>query len=224
MSSSTEIRTPTMNQAIAGLNMFELVIRDHQIVRELIDYFNRSAIIDEKQLIVYHIIRELSQHSAAEEMTWYLKLEEKLGPRGKRYFDQSVSEHQKLKEDLDVLNNLSVSSVGNEFDQKFIPVIKDFNEHTTFEETSVLPDLKKVMTQDEVEKLTEDWLASKSSAPTRPHPSAGTPARPMQAKAIALADKTADLVRFGMEKGQEYSGEPTGVAPRSGAHTGPVNR
>jgi hemerythrin superfamily protein len=209
-----------MKQDPKGMHVFQLVRRDHQVVRELFDMFNKSTTNDEKQLTAYHLIREISMHSAAEEMTWYLKLEEKLGMKGKDYYDRSVKEHQQLKEDVDVLNNQKVTDP--EFQPKFHAVVTEFNEHAGMEEKSVLPDLEKAMSPTELSQLTEDWNSAKAAAPTRPHPNAGTPAPSVAARASALIDKTADLARFGMEKGREYTGEQAGggVTTRQGATTG----
>jgi len=190
----------------SGLTGFELVRRDHRIVNELFDLYKQSSSIDEKQLIVYNIIRELSMHSCAEETTWYLKLEEKLGAKGKQYFDESVKEHQQLKEDLEVLNTSKITEARAE--QKFEVVIKDVLEHVKFEETSVIPDMEASMTKEELTQMTEQFLKAKSMATTRPHPNAGTPAPSVAAQATALIDKTADVVRFGTEKAKAYASEP----------------
>jgi len=194
-----------MNVDPTNLGVFELVRRDHQIVKELFDLYKSSSSIDEKQVIVYHIIRELSQHSCAEETSWYLQLESKLGAKGKEYSSQSMKEHQQLKEDLEVVNTTKITEAAAE--QKFEAVMKETLEHASFEENSVLPDLEAAMTAEELSKLKEEWLKSKSMATTRPHPSAGTPAPYLAASATSLVDKTADFVRFGTEKAKAYASE-----------------
>jgi len=191
----------------SGLNGFELVRRDHQIVNELLELYKQSSSIDEKQLIVYNIIREVSLHSCAEETSWYLKLEDKLGSKGKQYFDESVKEHQQLKEDLEVLNTSKITESRAE--QKFEDVMKDVIQHVKFEETSVLPDLESSMTSEEIKEMTEQFIKAKSMATTRPHPNAGTPASSVAARATALVDKTADIARFGTEKAKTYMSEPS---------------
>jgi len=202
-----EIMTPTLKIDPSGLIGFDLVRRDHQIVSELFDRYKQSSSIDEKQLIVYNIIRELSMHSCAEETTWYLKLEEKLGSKGKQYFDQSVKEHHQLKEDLEVLNTSKITEARAE--QKFEDVMKETLEHVKFEETSVLPDLESAMSKEELTEMTQQFTKAKSMATTRPHPNAGTPAPSVAAQATALVDKTADLARFGTEKSKTYASEPS---------------
>jgi len=205
--SSTEIITPTMNVDPTNLGVFELVRRDHQIVKELFELYKSSSSIDEKQLIVYHIIRELSMHSCAEETSWYLKLESKLGSKGKEYSSQSIKEHQQLKEDLEVVNTSKITE--SQAEQKFEAVMRETLEHVQFEENSVLPDLEAAMTAEELTALKKEWLKSKSMATTRPHPSAGTPAPSLAATATSLVDKTADFVRFGTEKTKAYASERT---------------
>jgi len=202
-----EIVTPTMKIDPSGLGVFELVRRDHQIVAELFEMYKNSSSIDQKQLIVYHTIRELSQHSCAEETTWYLKLEDKLGSKGKQYLDESIKEHQQLKEDLEVVNTTKITEARGE--QKFENVIKDVLQHVKFEESSVLPDMEASMTSEELASLKDQWLKAKSMATTRPHPSAGTPAPSVASHATSLIDKTADLVRFGTEKVKAYASEPS---------------
>jgi len=191
----------------SGLSGFELVRRDHQIVNELFDLYKQSVSIDEKQLIVYNIIRELSMHSCAEETSWYLKLEGKLGDKGKQYFDESVKEHQQLKEDLELLNTEKITDPKAE--SKFETVMKEVLEHVKFEETSVIPDMEASMTKEELAEMREQFVKAKSMATTRPHPNAGTPVSSIAAHATALIDKSADLVRFGVEKSKTYAAEPS---------------
>jgi len=210
MSSSVSgISTPTMQTDPTHLNVFELVRRDHQIVNELFQKYKTSTSIEEKQMIVYNIIRELSQHSCAEETTWYLQLESKLGSQGNEFRSQSFKEHQQLKEDLEVVNTTKITD--SKATQKFEEVMKDTLEHVQFEETSVLPALEAAMTSEELKELKEEWLKAKSRATTRPHPSAGTPAPSVAAAATSLVDKTADLLRFGTgtDKTRNYASEPS---------------
>jgi hypothetical protein len=97
-----------------------------------------------------------------------------------------------------------------DFDLKVDAVRKIFSQHVKEEEEEYLPKFVKSMANDGtvLKELAQKFLAAKEKAPTRPHPSLGTPTGSVGAALCAAIDKMKDSSRFGAyEKGKEKEKE-----------------
>ena len=114
---------------------------------------------------------------------------------GNNVADQSINEHQKLKELLYEID--SMEPEHPQFVTKMNQVIKETEEHVKHEEESWLPKFSSSMTTSELDSLAEKFKAAKSHAPTRPHPMA--PANPPLNAPINMATAPIDKMRDTMQ-------------------------
>ncbi|KAF9425290.1 hypothetical protein BGZ94_007676 [Podila epigama] len=147
----------------------EAIKHDH---RELEEYYNNilnATTEDEKTGWQNQFVWELARHSVGEELIVYPAME-KLLPNGKEMTDKDRKEHQKVKEQLFVFQNLSSS------DPKFHPTLRalwtDLREHIKEEEENDLVVLEKALEEADSEDLLQKFNRAKMFAPTRSHPSA----------------------------------------------------
>jgi len=148
-----------------------------------------------KQGIAHNIIKLLSIHAACEEMVLYPFMKAKL-PNGPAMVQHALAEHSQLKEDLYALDNMLVGQ--SHFDERLTKALNETLQHVQEEETDLLPALRGVMDQNELQRLTEEYVAAHQMAPSRPHPEApNQPPENRHANAVAHAeDAGRDAGRF----------------------------
>ncbi|KAI9237757.1 MAG: HHE domain protein [Podila humilis] len=151
------------------IRVSEAIKRDH---RELEDCYNNildAVTDDDKTRWQNQFTWELARHSVGEELIVYPAMEKHL-PDGKEMADKDRKEHQKVKEQLYIFQNLKAS------DPKFKPTIKalwtDLSEHIKEEEEHDLKLLEKALEEADSEELLQSFNRAKMFAPTRSHPSA----------------------------------------------------
>ncbi|KAF9331264.1 hypothetical protein BG006_005869 [Podila minutissima] len=151
------------------IRVSEAIKRDH---RELEEYYYNilsATSDDEKTRWQNQFTWELARHSVGEELIVYPAMEKHL-PDGKAMADKDRKEHQKVKEQLYVFQNLKAS------DPKFQPTIEalwvDLSEHIKEEEEQDLVLLEKALEEADSEDLLQSFNRAKMFAPTRSHPSA----------------------------------------------------
>lgn len=182
---------------------FDWVIRqDHRAIFDLYERWKQTPqhLLEEKQKIANSLIREVSVHSVAEEITVYPLYDKKLA-NGVSTHQHSLQEHQQVKDQLYELDKLNIQDVNynskidkimSELSREYLsfilccqlgianafspisPLFKHYQDHIREEENTLLPQLRSVMNADESVKLGEQYLNTKKTVPTRPHPSAPT--------------------------------------------------
>jgi len=150
--------------------------KDHALVRSLYkDYQNSLNDADFRKTIVDNIIKNVVQHSAAEEMVLYNEYQNLLND-GKSIADHSWKEHEQVKELLykldsisskeNILNNSQVDILLND-------IMTNLEHHMKEEEEIYLPRLKKEVNHQRLIELGKSFENHKLiAAPTRPHPMA----------------------------------------------------
>ncbi|KAI9007315.1 HHE domain-containing protein [Gaertneriomyces semiglobifer] len=175
-----------------------LITNDHRSFEELYDrFFQHKGNQDEQQAIVNEFIREVAQHSIAEELVVYPKIEKvNLLGSGEQIADHLRADHAQVK---DLLYQLDQMKVGDEgFEKLFTKTIQTLKEHAHEEETKELPALAKQLSEADRIELSKSFLRHKVIAPTHSHPSA--PDKPailelLAGLPIAPIDKLRDQTR-----------------------------
>jgi len=163
--------TPDLSKTLdpAGKDVFTIIIEEHRITEQLGNQYQQSQDHHERQSIAHNIIKLLSVHAACEEMALYPFMKEKL-PNGPALVAHALTEHQQVKELLYALDNMQEGQ--SHFSEKLLECLAATLQHVKEEEEELLPALKSAMTQQEIQQMTEHFIASKKIAPSRPHPDA----------------------------------------------------
>jgi len=173
-------------QKSSGSDIINLITQDHQNVRNLIQSFDKTSELEKKQQLAYQVIRELSMHSAAEELVLYPAFDKYMN-NGREMHEHSLQEHQLVKENLYNLDSMKIE------DPNFVTVFKKamalLDHHIQQEENEFLPKLKAAVDTKTLTELGSTFLDAKKLAPTRPHPSA-----PKEGIAAAAANVVAGQV------------------------------
>ncbi|GAA5820879.1 hypothetical protein JCM11251_001858 [Rhodosporidiobolus azoricus] len=165
-------------------DVYSEIVVDHNNVKDLYHRYKRASSKDEKSTLVNTIIRELAQHSEAEEVTVYNVLEQKgLVKDSKELRD----EHEMLEKELYSVDWTKVDAV--EFDH----AIQLFIQHSDREEEDVLKQLETKLSPEENDKLAKDFLAKRNVVPTRPHPVAPQSGGVVQ-KVLGMATRPHDKI------------------------------
>jgi hemerythrin superfamily protein len=143
--------------------------------------------------MVERLIIEESKHEAVEEEYFWPAVRE-LVEDGDRLADRAVEQEQSAKRTLSELMRLEAGD--RRFEELLANLITDGRAHIAYEETTVWPALRRVITDERAEQLGERLQQAKKLAPTRPHPH--TPPKPGVLKtagpAVAAADRLRDKI------------------------------
>ncbi|KAL1914428.1 uncharacterized protein VTP21DRAFT_8880 [Calcarisporiella thermophila] len=172
------------------------IIDDHKLVGRLYEHFLSTKDNTERQKVANTIIRELVKHSVGEEMVLYPLCEKHLGSEGTHVAEESRREHKMIEKMLYELDGMRVTDAG--YASKFEEVMRELRKHNEEEETDLLPKLRNVVKENEWFHASGDFEKYKSTAPTRPHPSAPASGSMAQAAAGVTAaglDKIRDTNR-----------------------------
>jgi len=179
------------------MNVIDIIKYEHRFVDSLFNDWKSVSDLKQKQGIAHNIIKLLSIHGACEEMTIYPFLKTK-GDKGTQLVDHALTEHTKMKQDLYELDSMSVDEAG--FDSKFAQTVADTVHHVKEEESEsgLLVTLSSLASANELAELRKQFIAAKSFAPSRPHPSAPNepPANKVANAATVPLDAVRDTGRF----------------------------
>ena len=176
---------------MAQRDVIEILTHDHREVEKLFATFEKATGLDEKKAITEQIVTELVKHSVAEEEFLYPAAKEAL-PNGPELVQDDIKEHQEAEETMNKLEGMSTDNI--EFESVVRSLKQQIEHHVSDEEGKMFPELRRVMTEEQLRELGEKIEAGKKLAPTRPHPSA--PNRPpfnlVAAPGAALVDRVRD--------------------------------
>jgi hemerythrin superfamily protein len=168
-----------------------LLTADHRTVEQLFADYERGLQGPEaKRQVVDQITRELSVHAAIEEAYFYPEVKKALG-EGNELVDESLHEHQEVKETLTALQDMDPTDAA--YDQKVAALIADVRHHVEEEEGEMFPKLRSALSAEQLHDIGEKLADGKATAPTRPHPAA--PASGPGAKVAGPAAGMVDRVR-----------------------------
>eukprot|EP00027_Filamoeba_sp_ATCC50430_P016222 CAMPEP_0168567446 /NCGR_PEP_ID=MMETSP0413-20121227/15015_1 /TAXON_ID=136452 /ORGANISM="Filamoeba nolandi, Strain NC-AS-23-1" /LENGTH=182 /DNA_ID=CAMNT_0008599649 /DNA_START=61 /DNA_END=606 /DNA_ORIENTATION=- len=180
---------------MATKDAIEIIINDHNTVRGLFQKIKDSTDPVVRRENMNLVIKELCQHSEAEELVVYPALRTMNHNLGNNYADRSINEHLAVKNTLARLDGLDATSP--EFDVQFNILVREIEQHTLEEETQVLPFMRQHMTKDDLHTMANLFEGAKIVSPTRPHPSAPTNpvAKGLVAPITAFIDRLKDAGR-----------------------------
>jgi len=140
--------------------------------------------------VVDQIIHELSIHAAIEEAYFYPEVKKALG-EGSELVDESLHEHQEVKETLAALEDMDPADAA--YDQQVAALIADVRHHVEEEEGEMFPKLRSALSAEQLGDIGEKLADGKAKAPTHPHPAA--PSSGPGAKVAGPAAGAVDRVR-----------------------------
>ena len=143
-----------------------------------------------RKKMVQQLVIEVSEHEAVEEMHFWPAVRKALID-GTDLANQALGQEQEGKELLARLDKLDPGDEG--FEGLLATFLGAARTHIAFEETTVWPSLRGVLTAAQSEDLGRELQDAKKLAPTRPHPK--TPASPTVLKSAGPAVAAVDRLR-----------------------------
>jgi hemerythrin superfamily protein len=144
-----------------------LLTEDHRTVEQLFaDYERDLQGAEAKRQVVDQLIRELSVHAAIEEAYFYPEVKKALGEGGE-LVDESLHEHQEVKETLAALEDMDPADAA--YDQTVASLIADVRHHVK-EEGEMFPKLRSALSAEQLHDIGQKLAEGKAKAPTHPPP------------------------------------------------------
>ena len=166
----------------------------HQKVDTLFTRFGSGAAGGDRRGTVEEIVQELSVHAAIEEQVLYPTVAEEV-PGGQGLVDESLQEHQLVKETLTMIERLGPASP--ELDELMNSLIQHVRHHVQEEEGELFPRLRRAVSPEKLQEMGEALEKARALAPTHPHPNAPNtpPGNLVGGAAAGLVDKARDLAK-----------------------------
>ncbi|KAI9705425.1 MAG: hypothetical protein M1836_006180 [Candelina mexicana] len=178
-----------------GETISEAISADHHAIDEMYEKLKSAPDLDTKVRWRNQLTWTLARHAISEELTMYPAMEKHMGQEGIDLTNVDRQQHQAVKEDLQMLQNLSPSHP--EFNYLLDRLMRDLHHHIEHEKNEDMPRLEKLLSREESEALARSFQRTKMITPTRSHPSA--PNRPyfenFAAMLAAPIDRFTDLMR-----------------------------
>jgi hemerythrin-like domain-containing protein len=198
------------------MNAISLLERDHRTVEGIFDQLENlkgDGSSREKKDLCEKLVRELSIHSAIEEMIFYPEVKRSI-PDAKELVLESLEEHNVIKWELDAIQSLKVGDAH--LDAK-IKVLRDaVMRHVEEEENDLFPMVREEMAASKLIEIGKRLAQVKKIAPTRPHPRAPNqpPANVVIGMGSSVVDRAMDALRMTV-RGRDGEHAATKKAPRT---------
>ncbi|MEV3935740.1 hemerythrin domain-containing protein [Glycomyces sp. NPDC049804] len=179
----------------ADTDLIDVIIKDHRHFEAVFtELETHTGIGYGRKDLVDHVIAELVRHEVAEEQFVYPVARDRL-KKGDEIADHEIEEHAAAEEVLKQLEGLEPDHPR--FESLVKKMIDDVRHHMDEEERDLLPRLREVCDEEELQDLGHKVLAAKEFAPTRPHPHAPDkpPANLILGPGIGFIDKIRDTLR-----------------------------
>ncbi len=180
-------------------DVFEVLSHDHNEVKSMLAELEAGSgpaaptgqdALELRTKMVEQLIIEESKHEAVEEEYFWPAVRE-LVQDGDTLADHAVEQEQAAKH---VLNDLIGLKAGDaKFEELLSKFVSDGREHIAYEEETVWPKLRLVLSAERAAELGAKLAEGKKIAPTRPHPH--TPPKPGILKAAGPVVGAADKIR-----------------------------
>lgn len=180
------------------MDAIAVLTADHRTVEGLFakyESFGPRAVKGRRE-VVDRMIKELSIHTAIEEVVLYPAIREAVG---KGEVDdmvlEALEEHHVAKWTLKELEDLEADH--ERFDPKVTVLMEQVRHHVKEEEKDLFPKLRKIMDKEALQELGEALVEFKRTAPDRPHPKMPDepPGNLLTGPAAAMADKALEAGR-----------------------------
>lgn len=140
------------------------------------------------ETVVNNLIIAESQHEAIEEQFFWPAVRDAIGDG---IVDKALEQEQAGKK---LLQRLEDGKPGEpDYHDALQEFVKAGREHIAYEQDVVWPQVERVISREDLEKIGEKLEQAKKIAPTRPHP--GTPPNPAVLKTVGMGAAVVDHVR-----------------------------
>lgn len=136
------------------MNAIELLINEHNKVRKILkDIQEGSFQLSEKQAMFKTLRHDLLRHEKMEQKVWYphFKDSDKLDNTVRHLIVEEKEAHHEIED----LNKFETDS---EWNDKFKKFKKDVEHHAAEEEEKLFPQIKKIFSEDELDKIGKEML------------------------------------------------------------------
>jgi hemerythrin superfamily protein len=157
-----------MTTSTGDQDVVDILTTDHREVRELVSQIP-GADPAQRRDMADTVIAELMRHAVAEEMYVYPAMRDHL-PDGESRVQHDIDEHQQLVEVMKELEDLDPGDVR--FLEALARLEQVLRDHVSDEESDQFPQLRAVLTREQLVEMGAKVEAAKKAAPTRPHPAA----------------------------------------------------
>ncbi|KAI0072704.1 hypothetical protein K474DRAFT_1667469 [Panus rudis PR-1116 ss-1] len=138
---------------------------DHDNVRELFQRYKSAQTLDEKKVLANTLIREMSIHGDAEEISVYNDYD-KIGLTNA--VQHNKEEHADVKKLIFKAEHAFTSS--EKYDQVMSEAVDAFLKHAEEEERDQLETLRKKLSPEDNDAIARAFLKARETVPFRPHP------------------------------------------------------
>lgn len=189
------------------MNAISLLERDHRTVEAIfqeLEELKGGESPKRKRELCERLVRELSIHTAIEEMIFYPEVKKNVAA-AKEIVLESLEEHNVVKWELDALQSMKI---GDERLDAKIKVLRDaVMHHVEEEENDLFPKVRQTMTASMLNDIGKRLEQVKKIAPTHPHPRAPNkpPANVVIGMGASVVDRTMDAVRSTVRGRKEES-------------------
>ncbi|MCL9683641.1 hemerythrin domain-containing protein [Legionella maioricensis] len=136
------------------MNAIDFLIKEHNHVRQaLAEIDNPSHQEETKRKMFQTLCQDLIRHETMEHQVWYphFKNAQRLNPTVKHLLSE-----EKIAEKI--IKQFDHIHAQQEWEQKFSKLKHDVEHHATEEEQKLFPEVKKLLTEDDLEKIGLDMF------------------------------------------------------------------
>jgi hemerythrin superfamily protein len=174
----------------------KLLTQDHRDVEKLFKRFEAagSHAYEAKRSIMTDITEALSVHATIEEQVFYPAVRSEVDGTNDEVLE-ALEEHHVVKWLLSELEDLAPDD--ERYQAKATVLIENVRHHVEEEEGELFPQVRKALSDKELDRIGEALDNAKQNAPTRPHPRSPDtpPGNLLVGPAAALVDSVAGRVR-----------------------------
>jgi hypothetical protein len=137
------------------MNAILFLINEHEKVKHILaDICDKSHKEETKLKIFHELAHHLIRHETMEQKIWYPHFKDKLEDTVKHLISEEKSAAQAIIE-LEKIKN------QNMWDEKFLKFKNDVEHHASEEEHKLFPNVKKILTEEELEKIGKEMYEFK---------------------------------------------------------------
>lgn len=179
------------------MNAISLLQKDHRTVEGIFDQLETlkgDGSSRKKKELCEKLVRELSIHSAIEEMIFYPEVKKAI-PEAKEIVLESLEEHNVIKWELDAIQSSKIADAH--LDAKIKVLRGAVMRHIQEEENNLFPIVREQMQASRLTDIGKRLEQVKKIAPTRPHPRVPNrpPANVVLGVGASVVDRAMDAVR-----------------------------
>jgi hemerythrin superfamily protein len=136
------------------MNAIQLLIQEHNKVRTTLKEIVGSSDFDKKKELFKSLRYDLIRHEKMEQTVWYPHFQnsDKLDDTVKHLIKEEKEAHQEIQD-------ISHTFSDDEWESKFKKFKDDVEHHASEEEDKLFPQVKKILSDEELEKIGKEMMA-----------------------------------------------------------------